>query len=138
LIISTGLGLGCGETAVESDASAAPGDATVPLADAPWSPDAASGGCILRMEAGTWHACLLAADGTLHCLGSNQVGELGDGTYVSRLDPAPVIGLGAAVTAFDTGSGHSCAVVGGEVWCWGEIESLLDSPTPMQVGQVCP
>lgn len=45
----------------------------------------------------------------------NHQGELGSGP-VPR--PAPVVGLGG-VTQIVADESHTCALRGGEVWCWG-------------------
>ncbi len=39
------------------------------------------------------HTCALKTDGTVWCWGSNQYGELGDGTTVAKLSPTQVPGL---------------------------------------------
>jgi lysophospholipase L1-like esterase len=67
---------------------------------------------------GDAHTCAVAS-GAIQCWGANDRGQLGDGTTVSRPDPAPVVGLDGAPTALAAGGGQTCAVVGGRVWCWG-------------------
>jgi alpha-tubulin suppressor-like RCC1 family protein len=69
------------------------------------------------------HTCAVA-DGRASCWGSNNSGELGDGTRSPRFAPARVKGLPAgAVTAIGAGYRHSCAVVAGDVYCWGSADS---------------
>ena len=54
------------------------------------------------------------------CWGSNDHGQLGDGTKDSRKAPADVSGLTAGVIALAAGTGHTCALKkDGSVQCWG-------------------
>jgi len=64
-------------------------------------------------------ACVLRATGAVHCWGVNDLGQLGDGTTVSRATPAAVVGLDDAVD-LAAGFGHVCARrAGGAIVCWG-------------------
>ena len=70
-----------------------------------------------------WHACALDTSGGVLCWGEGDHGELGDGTNQNSATARQVVGL-AGVTAVTTGGGPtdldaSCAIAGGEVWCWG-------------------
>jgi hypothetical protein len=61
----------------------------------------------------------LAADGTVWAWGSNQYGQLGDGTFTTRSQPARVVGL-PPVVAVGAGHAHAVAVAGdGTLWAWG-------------------
>ena len=85
--------------------------------------------------AGFVHGCaVLAQGGAVYCWGDNTTGALGDGTHVQRALPVPVQGLpgpaallaaggGETAGAVPTYYGHTCAVVGGAVWCWGSDDS---------------
>jgi alpha-tubulin suppressor-like RCC1 family protein len=53
------------------------------------------------------------------CWGANDRGQVGDGTTIDRRAPVPVAGLPHA-TAIDCGGEHTCAVAGGELYCWGD------------------
>ena len=70
-------------------------------------------------------ACALRSDGAVWCWGDNRSGRLGDGTTTSRTEPAPVVGLRAAMdVAVSPGSPevapHVCALHRDEsVSCWG-------------------
>jgi alpha-tubulin suppressor-like RCC1 family protein len=68
---------------------------------------------------GFHHSCVLLADQSVSCFGSNQYGELGNGTNLDSSVPVSVVGLPPAV-AIAAGYNHSCALVaGGLVYCWG-------------------
>lgn len=76
------------------------------------------------IRVGESHECALATNGAVACWGSNQSGQLGDGTTSSRAEPRPVLDLPAAVAALALGAAHSCALtVVGDVWCWGKNDS---------------
>src|SRR5262249_46631584 len=75
------------------------------------------------VSVGAHHGCVLLADGTAQCWGANDVGQLGDGTTVSRGSPAPVKGLSSA-SVIVAGWYHTCALLaGGTTKCWGDNES---------------
>jgi hypothetical protein len=66
------------------------------------------------------HSCALRNDGTAFCWGSNQEGQLGDGTTTARLVPTAVAG-GNTFSRLTTGDRHSCALTAaGAAFCWGD------------------
>lgn len=78
---------------------------------------AASGAQSLAL--GVSHTCLRWNSGDLSCWGSNDEGQLGDGTGATRPYPGGVqIGT---TDALDSGAYFSCAVTAGDhrVMCWG-------------------
>ena len=75
---------------------------------------------VASVSAGDYHNCAITVDGRALCWGSNEWGQLGDGTREDRYAPVPVQGLEDGVVAISAGSYHSCAVtVVGELYCWG-------------------
>ena len=71
------------------------------------------------LAAGVSFTCALWPGGTVRCWGDNSRGQLGDGTLISRPDPAEVLGL-EGVVEITSGVSHSCALtVNGSVRCWG-------------------
>ncbi|HEY7371799.1 MAG TPA: RCC1 domain-containing protein [Polyangia bacterium] len=45
------------------------------------------------MAGGGFHTCAATADGAVSCWGSNDSGQLGDGTTTARLAPTTVTGV---------------------------------------------
>lgn len=89
---------------------------------------------------GNGHTCALTATGGVLCFGSNDTGQLGDGTITHRSMPTPVAGL-TDVVELALGNSHSCARKSdGTVFCWGRGDSgqlgtggLVDKLTPVAV-----
>ena len=74
----------------------------------------------VQVSVGRAHACARTEAGEVHCWGSNDAGELGDGTYEPRVTPLAVPGFGPAV-ALSVGGTRSCAVRrDGALYCWGD------------------
>ena len=82
---------------------------------------------------GEFSMCAIVG-GAAYCWGSNASGQVGVGTATSTYKtPQPVSGLTANVTSIDSGQDHSCAVVSGNLYCWGGNEDGqlgLNSTTP--------
>jgi hypothetical protein len=55
------------------------------------------------------HTCGVAVSAVAFCWGTNQLGQLGIGSYASTGTPTPVSGLGA-VAAIALGGVHTCAL----------------------------
>lgn len=79
---------------------------------------------VVAISAGWNHTCALTDAGGLKCWGTNQRGELGDGTTSSPYVPVEVSGLDSGVSAVASGSEYTCALMSsGAMKCWG-INSL--------------
>jgi alpha-tubulin suppressor-like RCC1 family protein len=82
----------------------------------------AAGVSALSVKAGTQHSMLLASDGTLITWGSNQYGQLGNGTPAGMPLPAPAFGLPAGVTVTSVAAGAYNTLVRGSdggLYLWG-------------------
>ncbi|HEU4406801.1 MAG TPA: hypothetical protein VFS43_16155 [Polyangiaceae bacterium] len=80
---------------------------------------------VQALELGGAHSCALRTSGEARCWGSNNHGQLGDGTTTERHTPVPVLASPGGppltgVQALALGYQHSCALLtGGEARCWG-------------------
>lgn len=94
----------------------------------------------VQMSVGLGHACGIKEDQTLWCWGSNQQGQVGDGTTIDRATSMQV-DPGARWTQVAAGGDVTCALKpNGTAWCWGENGSGQlgdgtnnDSPVPVPV-----
>jgi alpha-tubulin suppressor-like RCC1 family protein len=68
------------------------------------------------------HSCAVVNDGRVLCWGSNEHGQLGDGTTTDRL--APVVAVRSGALSVTCGTRHTCALMqDGTVSCWGTARS---------------
>lgn len=93
------------------------------------------------LAGGEAHMCSLDSSGNVLCAGRNMFGEVGDGTATMVTTPKQVLANATAITA---GYNHSCAVVDGNVWCWGAnakaqvtgSSASVSAPTPTLVAGI--
>ena len=67
---------------------------------------------------GASSSCGIASDGKAWCWGANDVGGLGNGTYVDRPLPGKISGS-QTMTSLSAGFAHACGIAAGVVLCWG-------------------
>jgi len=98
---------------------------------------------IVAIDAGQYYTCAILDDGSVSCWGSNDDGQLGDGTQTDRNVTTPTSSLGVNRTAvgITSGSLQTCAILDdGSVSCWGAnnygqlgdgttIKRLIPTPT---------
>ena len=71
-----------------------------------------------EVTSGGYFSCVRGPLG-VHCWGTNDYGQLGDGTNTKRSTPQPASNL-VDVVEIASGNAHTCARIGsGEVRCWG-------------------
>jgi alpha-tubulin suppressor-like RCC1 family protein len=87
------------------------------------------GASISLLDTDTTTVCAIAG-GLPYCWGTNNSGQVGNGTTVDAPNPVAVSGLGQ-VTDITTGKLHTCALSDGAAYCWGQNEggSLGDGTT---------
>jgi alpha-tubulin suppressor-like RCC1 family protein len=96
-----------------------------------------------EVASGTIEACAVLSDGDVDCWGSNQVGQLGNGTTENSSTPVPVSGITSAI-AVTVGGEYACALLSdGAIDCWGENYSGMlgdgtreNSLTPVPVSGI--
>ena len=98
---------------------------------------------MLQVATGRSHACAVLSDSNVYCWGSNDSGQLGDGTTSASAVPVSVGGevAGRLVSRVAVGTRHTCAETAPAVaYCWGANESgqlgngsTADSPLPVLV-----
>jgi alpha-tubulin suppressor-like RCC1 family protein len=72
------------------------------------------------IDAGETHTCAITESGSLLCWGSNEHGELGEGTEALRGFPVEVQGIPDGFTSVAVGGNFTCALTTtGGVKCWG-------------------
>lgn len=79
---------------------------------------------IIQVSAGAFHSLALGDDGKVYAWGNNNFGQLGDGTAIQRLTPAPivsgVISPGVKIIKISAGDLHNLALGdNGKVYSWG-------------------
>ena len=90
----------------------------------------------VTLTAGSEHACVLLADGSVWCWGDNAVGQLG--APISTYELATPIASLPEIRQVAAGSYHTCALdTSGQVHCWGRNQvgqlgdgSVVDRSTP--------
>ncbi len=94
-----------------------------------------------QVSTGTDHTCALTIKGGVQCWGSNDHGQLGNGTRDGSLIPVDVVGLQQGVRAIAAGDYHTCAVTNeGVAKCWGNNDqgqlgdgTRIDATIPIAV-----
>lgn len=85
-------------------------------------PGKLAGRTIKQIFAGSSHNCVSTTDNKVYCWGLNDSGQLGNGSTRNSSVPVAVVGLpdGGIIDSIGGGYATSCAVVSGEIYCWGD------------------
>ena len=71
------------------------------------------------ISAGGHHTCAIGSPSVVLCWGRNKDGQIGDGTFLTPVQPTPVP-IDGSVVEIVTGARHTCALgETGNVACWG-------------------
>jgi len=83
--------------------------------------DYAGSGTVKSLGGAILSFCGVNSTGGAHCVGLNDAGQLGDGTFDNKKTIVPVIGLGTGVKQIASSQRYAmCAVMdNGEARCWG-------------------
>ncbi len=71
------------------------------------------------LATGASHNCAVTADTGLSCWGSNEYGQLGNGTETTSSSPVKVSGMTGGVSGVSAGLRHTCAIRNDVMKCWG-------------------
>jgi alpha-tubulin suppressor-like RCC1 family protein len=83
------------------------------------------------------HKCAILDDKSLKCWGSNDFGNIGDGTLQDKSTPTTIsVGSGRTALAVSCGKQHTCAILDDDsVKCWGyNFEGQLGDGTTVDSG----
>lgn len=79
-----------------------------------------------ELQLGAHHSCAVNLDGTeVFCWGRNATGQLGDGSFVDRERPTPLLGGGLSFDRVFAGGQHTCLLTqgAGQPYCVGDNAS---------------
>lgn len=86
-------------------------------------PNLAAG--VKSVAVGDYHGCAVMETGTVKCWGDNGSGQLGRGNFLSSLTPVDVVDIVSGASSisvsrlYNSNIYTSCAVVSGNLKCWG-------------------
>lgn len=102
----------------------------------------------IGITVGRLHSCAITASGAVKCWGASDHGQIGNGVIDASSggifsEPVAVQGIDSGATQISSFSDHTCAVVSGDVWCWGANDDgqlgdgeTAESATPVEVSEL--
>jgi alpha-tubulin suppressor-like RCC1 family protein len=111
-------GIAVSPTAQQSGMTIVPANPTVSVGQS--QPFTATGAAaVTNVSAGGEYSCVRVGDGTVRCVGRNQFGQLGDGSWTNASQLVTVAGITTA-TRVIAGDEFACATLAdGSAACWG-------------------
>lgn len=94
------------------------GDGTLVSRYRPVSVTGLSSGFV-RVEVGYYHTCAANSAGQLYCWGSNDYGQVGNGTAAPAVKTPTLVSALTQVQDFALGNGSACAIASEGLKCWG-------------------
>ncbi|MCX6016516.1 MAG: hypothetical protein NT020_13155 [Chloroflexales bacterium] len=91
----------------------------------------------IAVTSGANHTCALLVTNDLNCWGRNKIGQLGN-SFSGDIADSPVpyfVGNFVGVTAFAVGGDQSCAIVSGQIYCWGDNQYGQIASEPVGIGE---
>jgi hypothetical protein len=88
---------------------------------------------LVGLGAGDLFSCGLEGDGSVFCTGTNELGQLGDGTRGTHSTWSRVVTVPPALE-LSVGRSHACArTEKGAVWCWGQVPGHGEEASPVEL-----
>lgn len=84
---------------------------------------------VSKVSVGGYNACAIS-NSALYCWGSNQLGQLGQGTPSYDANPTPVLVNLPNVSDVKVGGQGVCAISNGALYCWGSVVYGVSTPSP--------
>jgi alpha-tubulin suppressor-like RCC1 family protein len=102
-----------------------------------------AGVTFFSIAGGYIHTCALTSDGRAYCWGSDQYGQLGNGTAQTTDQPSPFeveMPAGVSFSSIAAGYGHTCALGSdGRAYCWGwDLYGQLGNGATLTADQPAP
>jgi alpha-tubulin suppressor-like RCC1 family protein len=116
------IGIAARSAAQQSTMAIVPANPTLSVGQS--QPFATSGAVVVTgVSAGGEYTCVRVGDGTVRCVGRNQFGQLGDGSWTNSSQLVSVAGVTTAASVV-AGDEFACAVLAdGTATCWGTGEN---------------
>ncbi|MDA8690602.1 putative Ig domain-containing protein, partial [Euryarchaeota archaeon] len=101
---------------------------------------------VVSVSTSNYNTCAVLDNGSLKCWGTNNNGQLGDGSNIPQITPQLVdLGTGRTAVSVDLGSSYTCAILDdGSLKCWGSnyygqlgvgfSNANLNTPQPVNLG----
>ena len=79
-----------------------------------------------QLAAGREQTCGIFSQGVAYCWGSNDSGEVGDGTTTATRSTPQLVATSLTFQSVAAGGSHGCGISSGAAFCWGN--KILEAP----------